>query len=176
MKIVNSQSEYGLLAKLFHWVTFIVLIAQVPFGFYLVGLEFSDERIDLENIHILVGITVFYVTLFRLIWKFLNQSPSETKSYFKGQVFIGKENHFLLYLSIFNITISGILKKLYMGEILNFIFFKYGFEKDNFVLADTYYEVHIYANYLLIVLVTLHILAVIVHHLIFKDKILNKIT
>ena len=94
MKIFNNQSEYGLLAKLFHWVTFIVLIAQVPFGFYLVGLQFSDERIALENIHILVGITVFYVTLFRLIWKFLNPSPSETKSFFKGQVFIGKANHF----------------------------------------------------------------------------------
>ena len=176
MKIINSLKEYGLLAKLFHWVTFIVLIAQVPFGFYLVGLEFSDERIDLENIHILVGITVFYVTLFRLIWKFFNSSPSETKSYFKGQVFIGKANHFLLYLSIFTITISGILKKLYMGETLNFIFFKYGFEKDNFVLADTYYQVHIYANYLLLTLVTLHIGAVIVHHVIFKEKIFNKIT
>ena len=136
MRIFNSQDEYGLLAKLFHWVTFIVLIAQVPFGFYLVGLEFSDERIELENIHILVGITVFYLTLFRLIWKFFNPSPSETRSFFKGQVFIGKANHFLLYLSIFTITISGILKKLYMGETLNFIFFKYGFEKDNFVLAD----------------------------------------
>ena len=112
MKIFNSQNEYGLLAKLFHWVTFTVLIAQVPFGFYLVGLEFSDERIELENIHILVGITVFYLTLFRLIWKFFNKSPSETKSFFKGQVFIGKANHFLLYVTIFSITISGILKKL----------------------------------------------------------------
>ena len=52
MRIFNSQNEYGLLAKLFHWVTFSVLIAQVPFGFYLVGLEFSDERIELENIHL----------------------------------------------------------------------------------------------------------------------------
>ena len=63
-----------------------------------------------------------------------------------------------------------------MGETLNFIFFKYGFEKDNFTLADAYYEVHIYANYLLLTLVTLHIGAVIVHHVIFKEKILNKIT
>ncbi len=110
MRIFNSQNEYGLLAKLFHWVTFIVLIAQVPFGFYLVGLEFSDERIELENVHILIGITVFYLTLLRLIWKFFNPSPSETRSFFKGQVFIGKANHFLLYLSIFTITISGILK------------------------------------------------------------------
>ena len=46
----------------------------------------------------------------------------------------------------------------------------------NFVLADAYYQVHIYANYLLLALVSLHILAVIVHHFVFKDKILNKIT
>ena len=176
MKIFNNYNEYGLLAKLFHWLTFIVLIAQVPFGLYLVGLEFSDRRIELENIHILIGITVFYLTLFRLIWKFFNPSPTESKSFFKGQVLIGKANHFLLYVTIFSITISGILKKLYMGEKLNFIFFKYGFEEDNFVLADAYYEVHIYANYILLTLVSLHILAVIIHHFVFKDKILNKIT
>ena len=176
MSILNSQKYYGLLAKLFHWITFVILIAQIPFGFYLVGLEFSDRRIDLENIHILIGITVFYITLFRLVWKFFNSSPTEGNSFFKGQIFIAKANHFFLYLSIFAITISGILKKLYMGEKLNFIFFNFGFEKDNFQLADSFYIVHIYANYLLITLVILHILAVIAHHFIFKDKILKKIT
>ncbi len=176
MQVFNSFGKYGLLAKLFHWITFVILILQIPFGFYLVGLEFSDRRIDLENIHILIGITVFYITLFRLVWKFFNSSPTEGNSFFKGQIFIARANHFFLYLNIFTITISGILKKLYMGEKLNFLFFSYGFKKDNFQLADLYYEVHIYANYLLIVLVALHILAVIVHHFIFKDKILDKIT
>ena len=176
MRLLNSKIQYGLLAKLFHWITFIALIIQVPFGFYLVGLEFSDRRIDLENIHILVGISIFYITLFRLIWKFLNPKPKEWKSHFKGQALIASANHFLLYLTIFAITVSGILKKLYMGEMLNFIFFKYRFEKNNFVLADTYYQIHIYANYLLLALLALHMGAVIVHHFIFKDKILKKIT
>tara|TARA_B100000123_G_scaffold253809_1_gene215041 strand:- start:168 stop:698 length:531 start_codon:yes stop_codon:yes gene_type:complete len=176
MRIFNSNLEYGLLAKLFHWVTFLILIAQVPFGFYLVGLEFSDERIELENIHILIGITIFYITLFRLIWKFMNPSPTSMINAFKGQALIAKLNHFLLYLSILMITTSGILKKLYMGETLNFLFFNYGFKKDNFILADAFYQVHIYANYLLIALVILHILAVIAHHVLFKDKILKKIT
>ena len=123
MQVFNSFGKYGLLAKLFHWITFIILILQIPFGFYLVGLEFSDRRIDLENIHILIGITVFYITLFRLIWRFFNPSAADGNSFFKGQIFIAKANHFLLYLSIFSITISGILKKLYMGEKLNFLFF-----------------------------------------------------
>jgi cytochrome b561 len=129
-----------------------------------VSLEFSDRRIDLENIHILIGITIFYITLFRLLWKFFNPSPKNWKIHFKGQAFVAKANHFLLYLSIFTITVSGILKKLYMGE------------KDNFLLADAFYEVHIYANYLLITLIIVHILAVIVHHFIFREKILKKIT
>jgi len=175
MPIFNTSSDYGLLAKLFHWLTFLTLIIQIPFGFYLVGLEFSDRRIDLENIHILFGIAIFYIVLLRLIWKLINPSIQSEHNFFKGQNVIAKANHFLLYVSIFAITISGILKKLYMGEKLNFIFFNFGFEKDNFQLADSFYIVHIYANYLLITLVILHILAVIAHHFIFKDKILKRI-
>ena len=174
MKIINSSEEYGLLAKMFHWVTFIILIAQIPLGFYLVGLEFSDRRIALENIHILIGITIFYFVLLRLIWKLFNPSPKSEHNFFKGQNLIAKTNHFLLYVGIFAITISGVLKKLYMGEKLNFFIFQYAFKESNFQLADSFYVVHIYANYLLIALVSLHILATVAHHVFFKDKILKK--
>ena len=67
------------------------------------------------------------------------------------------------------------LKKLYMGERLNFFIFKYAFKDSNFQLADSFYAIHIYANYLLIALVSLHILATVAHHVFFKDKILKKI-
>ena len=174
MQINNTSEKYGLLAKLFHWFTFIALIIQIPFGFYLVGLEFSDRRIDLENIHILIGITIFYFVLLRLIWKLFNPSPKSEHNFFKGQNLIAKTNHFLLYVGIFAITISGVLKKLYMGEKLNFFIFQYAFKESNFQLADSFYVVHIYANYLLIALVSLHILATVAHHVFFKDKILKK--
>jgi len=174
MQISNTSEKYGLLAKLFHWFTFIALIIQIPFGFYLVGLEFSDRRIDLENIHILIGITIFYFVLLRLIWKLFNPSPKSEHNFFKGQNLIAKTNHFLLYVGIFAITISGVLKKLYMGEKLNFFIFQYAFKESNFQLADSFYVVHIYANYLLIALVSLHILATVAHHVFFKDKILKK--
>tara|TARA_A100001015_G_scaffold136119_1_gene151019 strand:- start:384 stop:917 length:534 start_codon:yes stop_codon:yes gene_type:complete len=174
MNIANNKKEYGLLAKLFHWVTFIVLIIQVPFGFYLVGMEFSDRRIDLENIHILIGISIFYLVLIRLIWKMINPRPKKWKEFFSGQNLIASFNHFLLYLSIFAITISGVLKKLYMGEKLNFLLFQYAFKETDFQLADSFYVIHIYANYLLLGLISLHILAVITHHFIFKEKILKK--
>ena len=174
MVIRNSSNGYGLVSKMFHWTTLILLIAQVPFGFYLVGLEFSDQRINLENIHILIGISIFYVVLIRLIWKVFNPKPKHWREFFKGQTLIAEINHYLLYISIFSITISGVLKKLYMGERLNFFIFQYAFKESNFQLADSFYVVHIYANYLLIALVSLHILAVIIHHIYFKDKIIKK--
>jgi len=174
MSLSNSLTEYGLLAKLFHWTTFIALIIQIPFGFYLVELEFSDRRIDLENIHILIGISIFYFVLFRLIWKLFNPSPKSGHIFFRGQKLIAKTNHILLYVSIFAVTISGVLKKLHMGEKLNFFIFKFAFKDSNFQLADSFYVVHIYANYLLIALICLHILATVVHHVFFKDKILKK--
>ena len=174
MKFTNTLNRYGLLAKLFHWITFLALIVQIPFGFYLVSLEFSGRRIDLETIHMLIGISIFYLVLFRLIWKLINPPPKPWRVFFKGQNLIAKTNHFLLYLSIFVITVSGALKKLYMGEKLNFFIFQYAFKNSNFQLADSFYIIHIYANYLLIILVSLHILAAVAHHVIFKDKVLKK--
>ena len=174
MRVFNNLIKYGLLAKLFHWVTFLALIIQIPLGFYLVGLEFSERRIDLENIHILIGISVFYLVVLRLLWKLINPTPNDWKEFFKGQTLVAKMNHFFLYASIFSITLSGILKKLYMGETLSFFIFEYSFKESNFQLADNFYVIHIYANYLLIALVSLHVVAVIVHHFYFKDKILKK--
>ena len=112
--------------------------------------------------------------LLRLIWKLFNPSPKSEHNFFKGQALIAKTNHFLLYVGIFAVTLSGVLKKLYMGEKLNFFIFKYAFKESNFQLADSFYILHIYANYLLIALVSLHILATVAHHVFFKDKILKK--
>ena len=61
-----------------------------------------------------------------------------------------------------------------MGENLNFIFFKLKFIESNFELSDLFYTIHIYANYLLVLLFVIHILAVIIHHYIYKENILSK--
>jgi cytochrome b561 len=63
----NNTSRYGLIAKLFHWVTFIFLIVQIPFGVYISNLEFSSTKITLENYHILSGVIIFYIILARII-------------------------------------------------------------------------------------------------------------
>ena len=81
---------------------------------------------------------------------------------------------FLLYLSILIITISGALKKLFNGEMLDLFLFNLEI-KDNFELAELFYDIHILSNYTLIALISLHIFAVIIHKFVFKENLLKKI-
>ena len=75
--------------------------------------------------------------------------------------------------SILSITISGIFKKLFNGETLTIIFKKIKIQ-DNFQLGELFYDVHVFSNYLLIVLIVIHLMAVITHKLFFNDNLLKK--
>ena len=174
MHVKNTLTEYGVISKLLHWLSAILLLIQIPLGFYLVDLDFGEEKITIENIHVLVGLGIFYVVIFRLINNLINPIPKLGPATFLGQRFIAKLNHLLLYIAILSITISGILKKLFNGESL-IIFFKKIKIEDNFELADQFYNIHILSNYALIGLVVLHISAVIIHKLFFKENLLKKI-
>ena len=174
MRLTNSLTEYGFISKVFHWLSAAVLIIQIPLGFYLVDMDFNDKRLTVESIHVTLGLSIFYLILFRLLYKTLNPTPRLQNSLFPGQKIIAKLNHIFLYVSILAITISGALKKLFNGEELDMFFFKLEI-KDNFELAEIFYEIHIVGNYTLIALISLHIFAVIVHKLLFKENLLKKI-
>ena len=174
MSILNNKSKYGLLSKLFHWLTAAGLIVQIPLGFYLVDLDFDQTRVDIENYHILFGLIVLYVTLIRLIFKVLTPIPDFKGSAFLGQKFIARLNHLLLYLALLTVTTSGILKKLFNGESL-VIFFKKINLTYNYELSEQFYSIHIIANYALIGLISLHILAVLFHKFLLRENILKRI-
>ena len=174
MRLTNSLTEYGFISKIFHWLSAAVLIIQIPLGFYLVDMDFGDKRLTVESIHVTLGLSIFYLILFRLLYKTLNPTPRLQNRLFPGQKIIAKLNHIFLYVSILVITISGALKKLFNGEELDMFFFNIEI-KDNFELAEIFYEIHIVGNYTLIALISLHIFAVIVHKLLFKENLLKKI-
>ena len=122
MHIKNTITEYGVISKILHWVSALLLFAQIPLGFYLVDLDFGEQRINIENIHIIIGLSIFYLVILRLFVKIINPTPKLEPSIFKGQKFLAKLNHILLYVTILSITISGILKKLFNGETLVILF------------------------------------------------------
>ena len=173
MHVNNTLAEYGLISKLLHWISAILLFIQIPLGFYLVDLDFGPERLTIEDIHVTVGLSIFYLVILRLLYKIFNPTPRLEPSVFKGQKFLAKLNHVMLYVTILSITISGILKKLFNGETLTIIFKKIKIQ-DNFELSELFYDIHIISNYVLIVLIIIHILAIITHKLFFNDNLLKR--
>ena len=109
MSLLNNKSKYGLLSKLFHWLTAAGLLVQIPLGFYLVDLDFDQTRVDIENYHILFGLIIFYVTLVRLIFKLLTPAPD-----FKDSAFLGQKIYIKIKspIIIFNFVNSHILRYL----------------------------------------------------------------
>ena len=173
MHVKNTLTEYGLISKLLHWISAILLFIQIPLGFYLVDLDFGPERMSIEDIHVTVGLSIFYIVILRLLYKIFNPTPELEPSVFKGQKFLAKLNHIMLYVTILSITISGIFKKLFNGDSLTIIFKKIKIQ-DNFQLSEFFYDVHVFSNYLLIVLIAIHLLAVIAHKLFFNDNLLKR--
>ena len=174
MHVKNTLTEYGLISKLLHWISAVLLFIQIPLGFYLVDLDFGPERLTVEDIHVTVGLSIFYLVILRLLYKIFNPTPKLEPSVFKGQKFLAKLNHIMLYVTILSITISGIFKKLLNGETLIIIFKKIKIQ-DNFELGELFYDIHVYSNYLLIALIVIHLMAVVVHKLFFNDNLLKKI-
>ena len=174
MHVKNTLTEYGLISKLLHWLSAVLLFVQIPLGFYLVDLDFGPERLTVEDIHVAVGLSIFYLVILRLLNNVFNPTPRLEPSVFKGQKFLAKLNHILLYVTILSITISGIFKKLFNGETLIIIFKKVRIQ-DNFELGELFYDIHVYSNYLLIALIAIHLMAVVIHKLFFNDNLLKKI-
>ena len=86
MGLTNSLTEYGTISKIFHWISAAVLIIQIPLGFYLVDMDFGEKRLTIESIHVTLGLSIFYLTLLRLIYKIFNPTPVLQKSVFPFQV------------------------------------------------------------------------------------------
>ena len=88
---------------------------------------------------------------------------------------VAKINHFLLYLTLLTVTTSGMLKKLFNGEKLDFFIFDLKMKTD-FDKSDFFYDIHIFSNYTLIALISLHILAALLHVFVLKDDVIKRIS
>ena len=66
------------------------------------------------------------------------------------------------------------LKKFYMEESVNLIFFNIQSSKAIFEFSTFFYKLHELSNIVLITLVSLHITATLYHHIFLKQKILKK--
>jgi len=121
-----------------------------------------------------IGITLFAVVLFRLIWRLLNPKPAPLLNHAAWERLVAGVMHVLLYLLLFSVMVSGYLISTADGRSLE-VFNLFAIPAtisgiDN--LEDIAGNVHLILTCSLMGLAMLHALAALKHHFFDKDRTL----
>lgn len=173
----DSQNNYGVVAKLLHWGSALVVFGLFAVGFWMVDLTYYSEWYKTApHWHKSIGLLLALVTVFRIAWKIVMPSPAPLKSHSRQLVVISKLAHSALYLLLIILFISGYLISTADGRGIAVF--------DWFTLAslgelineqeDIAGVIHKYTAYSLIGLVVIHAFGAIKHHVIDKDNTLKR--
>ena len=170
--------QYTWTAIVFHWMIALGIFICFPLGMYLEELKLSPLKLQLISYHKWLGVTIFGLLVLRIIWRSFNKPPALPNTMPKWQIGASHMTHLALYLLMIAIPLSGWLMssaKGYTTVYLGMFPLPDLLEKDK-ALGHNLGELHEALNYLLLLLVGLHIVAAIKHHLIDKDDILSRMS
>ncbi len=176
MLIRNTKSQYGVVAQLIHWVTAGLFAYMLYLGFTMVDMKYSPAMFEKYGLHKSLGATILAIAVLRLVWRLVNPSPALPDDTPKHEKLAAHGAHFLLYLLLFALPLSGWV----MSSALGFPVEPFGqFKLPNLVepdkaLGELMKEVHFYLVWTFIVVASLHILGALKHHFIDKNNILKR--
>ena len=172
----NTLQTYGVVAKIFHWLMAVLIVALLAVGLIMEDMENSPDKFKLIGLHKEFGIVVLTLAALRLGWKVLDVSPLLPESIGKMAQLGAKLLHLSLYALMFAMPITGWL----MSSAAGFPVAMFGlFTMPNLVEPDKEFrhdmgELHETLAWVLIALIVLHLLAALLHHFYYKDNVLTR--
>lgn len=174
-QLFPSTQRYDGAAVALHWITALLIVANLTLGLSMVGLPISPRKLHWYLWHKTIGLTVFLVTSLRLGWRALHDAPPPVPMP-RWQRHASAASHATLYALLFLIPISGYLyssatgvQVVWMGVVPlpNLV------PKDK-ALGDALRIVHIALNSLLVAAVVVHVAAALKHHYVDRDAVLAR--
>lgn len=112
MSRTNTQTHYGSVTKTFHWLTVLLVLTAIPLGILANGAAFGtgdeiEQKAWLFSLHKTVGVTTFFVALARILWAISQTKPQGLHPDNKPETFAGEAVHWLLYISLLMVPLSG---------------------------------------------------------------------
>jgi len=177
MTIKNTTESYGFVARLFHWLIALGVIGMLCFGFIIKSFDDKDFRGYLFGFHEAIGLTILMIVAFRIFWRWANVTPPLPSAVPRWQQIAAKAIHHSLYVLMVLMPLSGWVtssSKGFKPSWFGFFDLPAPFVPTNKALHHFAGEVHEVTAYLLITLISLHILAALKHHFINKDNVLRR--
>lgn len=170
----QQRPRYNSVAIGLHWLVFALILANWLLGSYMVDLSLSPQKLKYFSWHKWIGVTVFFIAVFRASWRLTHPVPPLPASMPLWQQMAAGASHLLLYLLILLIPAIGWLYSSASGVptvYLGWIQLPDLIQKDRY-LAELLKIAHITLNNALFVIVLIHVTAALKHHFIDRDGIL----
>ena len=171
-----SLQRYTGVAIALHWLIAVAILGTFLLGQYMTNLQLSPAKLKLYSYHKWIGVTIFLLVLFRIAWRLAHRPPLPPASMPAWQHSAASIAHFFLYALTLAIPVSGWLMSsasgfqvVYLGviPIPDLLAKSKG-------AAQQLKQLHEALNWLMVLVVAMHIAAALKHHLMDRDDVLRR--
>lgn len=171
---IIKNFQYDIVSKVFHWLTFLLLVAQFTLAWIMPEVHGFNPPTSLMLWHVAVGTSLLLVCLLRIIWLLFR--PPVPYSYQPFMLYcLSKTTHFLLYLLLLIVPLTGLLNssaRNWSIKLVNIIPLPQIAHHGD--LGWKIGESHIFLAYLILILIILHILGALYHQFFIKDNLIRR--
>jgi cytochrome b561 len=176
MMLRNTIHSWGSLSKLLHWIIVLMIIGQIVLAQIAGDLPLGPKLLATLARHKSLGMTILGLATLRLLWRWLNPTPTlptAMKSWERG---LARFAHFALYFSIFAIPLTGWM----MSSAKNYPVSWFNlFQFPNLVApSESLYEfmrdAHETLGFVMLAAVAMHVIGALKHHFVDRDNVLRR--
>jgi cytochrome b561 len=172
---MTPRLQYGVPAKIFHWVIVALLAMQYPLGWLMPDIHRGMNPGAAMTFHVSIGLSVLLLTVLRLIWRLTHPVAPES-SLPVWQRVTSEAVHWLLYLMVLATVITGWLFASFRGWSMSF-FYLVPFPmlaSDNAAAGRAIDGLHQAAEWALLILIGIHIASALAHIFIYRDRVMER--
>jgi cytochrome b561 len=106
MALRNSPGEFGLVSRIFHWGTVLLVVAMLALGNRISGMEPGLANLWLYGLHKTLGFLVLALTLARIAWHIASPPPHPIGAR-TAAFWTARAAHWSLYALLIAIPLTG---------------------------------------------------------------------
>jgi cytochrome b561 len=176
MTIRNTTVRWGHVSQFLHWLIVVLIIVQVTLATIADDLPLGVKKLALLARHKSFGITILGLAVLRLLWRWMNPTPTLPDTLKPYERVLASLTHAGLYILLFAMPLSGWMMSSARGFPVSWFGFIQlpDFVPKNKPLYDAMLETHETLSYALYAVVFLHVVAALKHHVMLKDNVLRR--
>jgi len=175
MKAQNDVQHYGWASILLHWVVAVLVLVMFCLGLWMTNLDYYHSWYhQAPSLHKSIGVILILMVLVRIGWHRFSPVPEALDSHAVWMSKVAKLVHYLLYLLLLIVMISGYLISTADGRPVSCfgLFELPALFSEGEQQAEIAGRVHFVLANSLLGVAALHMLAALKHHFVDKDRTL----